>query len=147
MAGVAEADAHARSGLEHLVVVHGLEQTLCLARVILCIERRLGLAAGPLGLARGPLGLHLLYMGGIQQHDVRQVCGGRRAVHGTAEAFLHQSGDPTGMVYVGMREKQEADAARVEGERCIVGRLFLLATLIQAAVHEEADPSHLHQIA
>ena len=136
------------SQLDRRGVVHRLEQPDGLAGVVLGVERLDAPAPGPAGLAGAPLGFHLLDVGGVEQHDLRQVARGRRGVDGTGEALPAPAAGslPEWSMWAWV-SRTKAISAGIEGEGREVERLLLVAPLMHAAVHQEAGLPDLHHVA
>ena len=91
--------------------------------------------AGALALAVFPLGVLLLNVGGVQQHDLKQLGGEPGGEDAALEALLDQHGDAAGVVDVGVGHQYVVDGVGGKGE-LIVGHL--VPSLLQSAVDEDA---------
>ena len=86
-------------------------------QIIVRFHRRV---AGPLGLPGAPLRLRHLNMGGIPQHDIAQVAGGIRGIDIAPEAVLVELGQHTGVVDVGMGQKDGLHLGGGDGQRRVL---------------------------
>jgi hypothetical protein len=73
------------------------------------IERYIFFAAGPPGFPVAPFRLKFLDVRTVAQHDVAQVVRGERGDDLSLKAVLVQDGEPSGMVDVRMRQKNEVN--------------------------------------
>ena len=111
------------------------------------IEGRWNALAAPVRLAGAALGFLLLQVCGVQQHHPGQLPAGWRGDDLALEAAPDQQRDTPAVVQVRMGQQQDVDGLRVEAEIGGVLLVDLASALEQAAVHQDAQPADLHQVA
>jgi hypothetical protein len=146
VAGVLEAHANRRVGLLRLAVGHALQLLQALFGLAHGVEQR-GFLHGAAALlaALRPRPGRLLDVRRVEQHHAEQVRRGAGADDGPLEAHRHQAGQQAAVVDVRVGEQHEVDVRRVEGPGQVVARLHLAATLVHAAIDEEARAARFHQ--
>ena len=144
MARVGEDRAHALAEVDLFFILAGRDVLEDVQRVLLGVERLYVLAARALSLAVFILGIALLNVGGVEQHDLHEVCRQARRQDAAVEAVFHQQRDAAGVVDVRMGDEQNVDIRWVEGKHGIVQ---LIAPLLQAAVHKDALAVDLQTVA
>ena len=86
-------------------------------------------------------------MSTVGQQNTAQLFGGLGAVNGAAEALLDELGQEAAVVYMGVREHDGVDVARVEKKLFFIECFDQLGALEHAAVHQHFLFAYFNQIA
>ena len=135
MPRVVEPDPDPVKDIDHLVIRAGNEAPHDPVHVLRRIERNEGRKSLPAALPVPPLRLELLDAGGIQQHDVAEIAGGRRGVNAAAEASCAEQRKKTRVIDVGVRHEDGVDLGGGDGERCIFKDV---AALLHTVINQNA---------
>jgi hypothetical protein len=145
VAGVAKREPQAAGQQRPLRERHGPEQRERFVHVRFFEQRQRRRVLGE----RLPVqvgGVLLLQLGGVEQQDLGQLAGRRRAVDRGREALAHQPRHAADVVEVGVRQHQRGDAARVELGLGPVALPQRLLALEQPAVDEQPRRVRLQQV-
>ena len=86
-------------------------------------------------------------MSTVRQENAAQLFGRFGAVDGAAEALLDELGQQAAVVYMGVREHDGVDVARVEKKLFFIECFDELGALEHAAVHQHFLFAYFNQIA
>jgi len=92
------------------------------------------------------LGVLLLDMGGVAQHPVAEIDGGRSGEDGARKAVLDQGGEVAGMVDVSMRENHGIDGGSRERKIAILAVGVFAAALVHPAIEKKAPAAGFDQV-
>ena len=84
-------------------------------------------------------GIFFLQLGGVGQHDLREVGGARCAEDAAAEAAGDEPRQPADVIEVRVRQHERVDGCRIDRQRLPVALAQFLEPLEHAAVDEHAD--------
>ena len=144
MPRVGEHRAHTLAEVDLFFILAGRHVLEDIQRVLLGVERLNVLAARSLALAVFILRIALLNVGGVEQHDLHEVCRQARRQDAAVEAVFHQQRDAARVVDVRVGDEQNIDAAGSESEITVVE---LVASLLQSAVDEDLLAVDLQAVA
>jgi hypothetical protein len=129
------------------VAVDRLESLNAAEDVVHVVERRYVLFTSTPRLARPVRRIFNLKVGGVCQHQPRDL--GRRssAKDLPPESISHQARQETCVVEVSVREENSIETLRIERERISVVLILVARTLEEPAVEKNAQPVDLHEMA
>ena len=91
-----------------------------------------------LGSFRAKAGFFFLQMGGIHHHEARQLRGRRRRYDLALKAAFDEKRQPSAMIEMGVGQKHDVDAGRIETEGMPVLLFQFAAALKQSAIDQNA---------
>ena len=146
MAGVPVARAHARHGLDPVLVIDRPEGIERGDRVALRVDRRHRRRPRAALRRLSVSDFRFLDAAGIGQHEGAQIDGAARRQDRPAEAAARQLGHQAAVVDMRVRQQHGVDVGRVERKVAVVQLLQRLRPLEQAAIDQQAPGRRLEQI-
>ena len=92
------------------------------------------------------LGVLFVDVGGVAEHPVAQIDGGRSGVDRPREAVLDQSGEIAAVVDMSVRKDHRIDGGTGEWQLAVFAIGVFAAPLVEAAIEQIALAAGLHQV-
>src|SRR5207249_10956703 len=103
-------------------------------------------AVAPLRALIDKLGVRFLNVGGVAEHGLAQVDGGRSRVNWPGKSVADECGQVSAVVDVGVGEHYRVDGARVERQVAVAILGILAAALVEAAIEQVAFARQLEMV-